>query len=350
MKKSELFRLAAGGLIALFWAPSVYAQTLPPHTRTTGEEVRSRGNIVPADSQRLAGLLMVEDEIGLLEKVIQLEVGLSEAQAAMEDAEQELYWTRIEAAGGLLRSTKAQTDFRRAQAIFVAAKDEFALAKNELKALRLKPRTQENNIELTELKLEIVRSRDTLLGARADREELRTVLRTSLSELSRLENSVVAAESLVEEAQRGIATYERKISLAHVTFDSERERVEILVAKLSGEQVSTFYGSLKAATADKLLFMKLGAEHLRTVLDDGYDTQQVALLAKGLKTEASFLQVAAKTGDGKYLIKARRAMQEYLAEIDRVEAEKFDNTRNGKSAFGIASGPRRKKSIKDTVK
>ncbi len=342
MNKLKLFSLVTGGVVLLLTGATAQAD---PFTRNSTQVNSPNAFSAPLDKEvpdRLIEMFMAENQVGLVEKVMTLEGTLGEAENELDDADLTLHQTSIDAAGALISVVDAEQSFEHSKTVFNIAKEEHAEAKRELKTLQSLPVSQENNVEINELKREIVRLRDNFLAARADRVTAKSNLRLARSNAALSEHRIGVAQNAVDEAKQKIAALAVQIEVAHLAFDKEQEEVKVLVSELSAEQLYAFNHSLDKAMTDDLLFLNIGTEHLKVALEDAYNKQQIGLLAKALGTEALLRQAAADTGNKKLLIEAAQKKEKILAKIDQIEAEKLDAERNGKSAFGIASHPQKK--------
>ena len=291
------------------------------------------------EAASLIDMFMAEDKTTLVNALVTLETALEEAKDALDRADLIFYESRIEAAGALLTAIEARVQLNQVRLIQERATIELAGTQKELKDLRAQPTSQENNSDIAFVEAELRSLQRIAEGTEHDLLDAKRHLETAEFDAAVTEAVVGNAERAYASGKRQVGSVDREIDTAHQSFDDERESVKSLVAVLSDEQRRALNRSLKPVVTDEFMLVNIDAVHLRKVLDDGYNGQQIEFLAKALRTEAEYRQIALVTGDRRILDMAVSEKKRILAEIDRLEAEKFDAAQGDKGAFGIASHP-----------
>ena len=103
------------------------------------------------------------------------------------------------------------------------------------------------------------------------------------------------------------------------------------MAELSDEQVFALNRSLNNAINNPF-GANFDSEHLQLIVDGDYNKLQINSLSKALESEAKFLALAEKTGNDKFLDKAEREKEKFMAMVDR-----FDGHVSGKDSAAAAA-------------
>lgn len=290
---------------------------------------------------QLVDIVMEDDKTALVDALVTFETVLDEARAALDDADLKLYETKIDAASALLAAIDAERALKQADMVRKRAADDLQGVQAELDDLRALPPSQEINSDLRFIEAELVTLRRIADAAQTDYVEATRKLTLAQRKTDSAETTVAAAEHLFVAEKQDLGAIEEKVIAAHRAFDVERGKVASLLAALSEPQRVALQQSLEPVVKGEQVAVNIDAEHLETIRDEDYSVQQIAYLSQALHAEAQYRQIAAATGDSRVLDKAAREKRRFMAEIDRLAAEKFDAAQGGKSAFGIASHPRR---------
>lgn len=325
MKSVRLLNLPAAGFLAMTLGLPALAQEQQPGTA--------------AQASELVAMVMAEDQTALFDALAALEATLEQTTAAVEEADLNLYETKIEAATALLAVFERERALRQAEIVKCRAAEQVATLISELDDLNDLPPSQEVNSDIEFVEEELVTLRNIEAGAGADLVRARLQLETAKQDAASTEGEVEKAEDTFLHEKHKLGVVKESISAANKSFDRERAEVEAVTAALPKEKRDALRRSLRSVLQDDFMLVNIDAEHLKTVQDENYSVRQIEYLTQALRVEAEYKQIAHATGDRRIFDLAVREKQRYLAEIDRLAAEQFDAEQGEKSAFGIASQP-----------
>lgn len=323
-----------GMLVLAFGSHAIAGETAEPAPLAPPAGVSAH------DSDRpLVDLFMADDQNELVDTLAGLESSLRKAEFAREDAALLAQEAGIEEAGALAAFIGTENAVATTQRVHDEAARALAAAKAEREAVAALEASQENNSEIDFIDSEIARLRQQLQLAAEDLYRAENRFEAARYRLAAAEKAVAPTERDEMTARRQVASIEGRIAAAHTQFDAERARVVAVVAELSAVQRSALQRSLGSLVKDQFVAVNIDASHLRRVVDNAYNPAQIRLLAKALRVDAEFRQFAVLTGNSTLRNKVEREKARYMAEIDRLEAEKYDEQLGGRSAFGVASHP-----------
>ncbi len=325
IKSVRLFSLSAAGFLAL----TVAAPGLAKDDCDYGRSVVTR----------LVDMVMAEDKTALVDSLVALEPELDTTRSAMEEADLKLSESKITAAGALLSVLYKEGAVDEAKTVYNRAALEVSGAQAELSDLLALPNSQETNSDIAFVRAELATLQRFAAGAESDLLQAMRRLKSAQSETASAETFVARAKDEFLLEKQNFDTVHVRINAAHRAFDEERANVETALAALSRDQRVTLDRSLTPSVNDDFVQVDIDAEHLRMIHGEAYSVRQVEYLAQALRSEAEYRQIAYSTGDVRILDMAAREKQRFLAEIDRLAAEKYDAELGGKSAFGIAAHP-----------
>jgi len=323
MNSVPLVSLPAAGFLLLTIGAPVFAQ----------EGCEYKG----ASVSHLVNMVMTEDKTALVDSLVTLGSDLENARDALDSADLSVSERNIDGASALLAVLNTEQAIDEGKIVFERAMREVEGAEAELEDLRSLPKSQETNSDIAFTEAELVTLRRFAAGAENDFLQAMQRMKTAKIEAATSEVLVGRAEDKFLLEKRELDAVHERINTAHSAFDAEREAVESLLLVLSHEQRTALSRSLEGAVNNDFMTVDIDAEHLRTIRDEDYSVRQVQYLARALKAEAEYRQIAEATGDIRILDMAAREKDRFMAEIDRLEAEKYDDGQGGKSAFGIAS-------------
>jgi hypothetical protein len=329
MNSVALASLPAAGFLLLTMGAPVFAQ----------EGCEHKGTSVSS----LVNMVMTEDKTALVDSLATLESDLESARDALDSAELSVSETKFDGASALLAGLKTEQAIDEGKIVFERAMREVKGAQAELKDLRSLPKSQETSSDIAFIEAELVTLRRFAAGAENDFLQAMQRMKSAQIKADTTEVLVGRAEDKFLLEKRELDAVHERINTAHSAFDAEREAVETVLVALSQEQRTALSRSLDGAVNNDFMTVDIDAKHLRTIHDEDYTVRQVQYLAQALKAEAEYKQIAEATGDRKILDMAAREKDRFMAEIDRLEAEKYDAGQGGKSVFGIASHPGGKK-------
>lgn len=335
MKSVRLLGLPLAGILLLTFGSELCA----------GERDERAPSVSPVamveqdNDRQLIDLFMADDQNRLVDKLAGLEASLEKSEIALDDAELTAQEKSIEAASALIAKVEAEKAVAAARRVHDQAADALAAAEAERASVAALPPSQENKSELASIEAEIAKLRQDMQLAAEDLYRAQNRLKVARARLADAEKTIGKAEQNEALKRRRVASIEQRISAAQGVFDSERAKVVPLVAALSPAQREALQQSLGSFVKDRFVAVNIDASHLKRIVDDTYNTEQIQYLAKALRVEAEYRQFAALTGNDHLRHKAEREKARYLAEIDRLEAEKYDERLGGRSAFGVAAHP-----------
>ena len=332
MKLVRRLTLTLAGAVLLVAAGSGFAE----ENQSLAAEDRADFGVA-----HMVDMIMAEDQTTLIDTLVGLEKAVRAAQERAETANLVVLESRINAAGKLLALAEAEVALEQWRKVNAKASQALSYALDELGSLAALPRSQETRSDIAFLEDEIVVLQRDAEGAARELAQARQRVATKRFEAGVAEAVIGSAERTVEEARQLEAALSDEIEKAHRAFDDERQRVSVLVAALSPGQRSALDRTLKPVLDDEFMAVNIDADHLQRAVDEAYTDRQIEYLARALVAEAQLRQFTAFKGDDSYLEHAAREKERYLSEIERIEAEKFDALHDGKSAFGIASDPRK---------
>ena len=325
MNSVPLVSLPAAGFLLLTIGTPVFAQDGCEYGAT-------------AVSQ-LVDMVMTEDKTALVDSLVALEPDLDNALDDLDAADLSVSETKIVAASALLAVLNSERAIDEGKIVAERAMREVEGAQAELDDLRSLPKGQETNSDIAFIEAELVTLRRFATGAESDLLQAMQRLKSAQIEAGTTEILVGRAEDAFLHEKRDLDAVQTRINSAHNAFDEEREKVETLLIALSHGQRSALSRSLENAVNNDFMMVNIDSEHLQTIRDEDYSVQQVQYLARALRAEAEYRQIAEATGDIRILDMGAREKDRFMAEIDRLSAEKYDAGQSGKSAFGIASHP-----------
>ena len=154
MKTVRYLSLQAAGFLALTFGTPAFAHV--------------QGEAVGSDTRKLVDIIIAEDKTTLVDSLVSLETDADRARKSMENADLELYETKIDAAGTLLKLVEAENTVKQARLVVKRSQDAFYGGETELEDLRALPTSQETNSNIECLEDELATLKSIAVGSAGD--------------------------------------------------------------------------------------------------------------------------------------------------------------------------------------
>ena len=194
MKTVRYLSLQAAGFLALTFGTPAFAHV--------------QGEAGGSDTRKLVDIIIAEDKTTLVDSLVSLETDADRARKSMENADLELYETKIDAAGTLLKLVEAENTVKQARLVVKRSQDAVHGGEMALEDLRALPTSQETNSDIEFLEDELATLKRIAVGAAGDFHDAKRQLKAATLAAKDAEFSVGQAEDAYLIEKRDLSALE----------------------------------------------------------------------------------------------------------------------------------------------
>ena len=178
-----------------------------------------QGEAVGSDTRKLVDIITAADKTTLVDSLVSLETDADRARKSLENADLELYETKIDAAGTLLKPVEAENTVKRARLVVKRSQDAVHGGEMALEDLRALPTSQETNSDIEFLEDELASLKRIVVGSAGDFHDAKRQLK--------------AATLAAKDAEFSVARRRPPISSRNVTLAQWKSGSRSLTALLT---------------------------------------------------------------------------------------------------------------------